>query len=543
MILVTFTDTSGVHRISDEVCQLTNQWKSRVISIDSLQLAVKDYAGGYVDLLVASITFSLELFEDNWVPDKSCTITVQVTETTEAAAITLFSGKAQRQSITQDSVVYRMYLAEYTNVIPSTIWIDGTLNEIFTTYSAVLGLTLNTVYSRNPSPDIYEQILEGESVIELLNKFAIITNHYFWISNGTLYLADMMADYGTDTLTYKKAFRFGYNDLPAYKRFESENVRKYSIASSQGCGEIEQSDVALSTERFYLRIGNNSGNDESWHINEARIPYETARTYMIKAKARRISGSGTLSIGFCGFSSDKATILDTANPTGHTVQAQHFAAANGASTGSDWVEYTGYASQWATYGESGPNPSISDPLLMQLDVAYIAPIVGVNISGQAGIFDIDFIAIYEVDSEGLILQELFYEEFTSGTFIYNWWNAAGTTNYEISTSIAESKANIESHLGNRKTLLESIRCSITLPLISDNIPTMGQKIQWLDKTTGPANSSGNILSTVCWIRVRNISFDLNQFEITLEGEGEIIPGNKVFFGTDEVLFGTDEVYF
>ena len=145
------------------------------------------------------------------------------------------------------------------------------------------------------------------------------------------------------------------------------------------------------------------------------------------------------------------------------------------------------------------------------------PVLIFNSSAAAGVMDLDFVGIYEVDSSGNILEELLYQDFTESAQLWEWSNYSGNGNRGIYTSISASISAMATHLGNRKTIMESPRATISMPLIAANVASPGQKISWTDESVCP--DAATALSVTAWIRVRGIRFDLDKNRITYEGEG------------------------
>jgi len=525
MILVEFTINSVVNRISDEYCYLTHQWVRKIKDLTPPRYSIKSYVGGYVEPESGKIVLSPDLFASDYPPPVSCAISIYITDTTEEAAVLMFSGTAHLESIGQSEISYGLFGEEYSLTLSEKTYIDDTLSDVFDTYcaSAYLGLTLNTTYARVTQPSVYNVFEEGEIVIDMLSKLAEATNHLFYIKNGTLYLVDMLLSNGSALTPGIRIYPPEYKYLPAYKQYTSEAIKKYKLAGSYAYGTVESSDVANSIEHLYGRVGNNSGNDQLWLMPQAFfIAYEANKYYMMKVKVRRPAGTGTFVAGFLGYASDRTTIVDRNGGTNYALACWH--CANNASLDDvDWTISTGYSKDWSDPATYIPAPNIASPGTMYdaslgaVITEYIRPVLVFNSSSAAGIMDIDFVAVYEVDSNGLILEELFYDDFTEG-FNFSWYNYSGSGNRGIYTSVVASASAMATHLGNRKTILERPQITLKMDLLAANVPVPGQPITFTDTMVPPDNSVAGIDAT---LYTRNISFDLANYKIIVSGDGVI----------------------
>jgi len=76
----------------------------------------------------------------------------------------------------------------------------------------------------------------------------------------------------------------------------------------------------------------------------------------------------------------------------------------------------------------------------------------------------------------------------------------------------DTQANVESALDDIVTIWDKPRAQLRLPLLGD-IPKPGEKISWTDTAQGQDMDM--------WTRARNITFDINNEEVIVEGEGAI----------------------
>jgi hypothetical protein len=115
MMLVEITINGTLHRVSDEQQELTHPWDRLVDGLSAPQLSLDQAYGGYCRVNYGKIDFNPELFDEDWPPPISCTITIKHTETTEEAAVTLIDAVAHigAGGITEDTISYNLFRATY----------------------------------------------------------------------------------------------------------------------------------------------------------------------------------------------------------------------------------------------------------------------------------------------------------------------------------------------------------------------------------------------------------------------------------------------
>ena len=179
---------------------------------------------------------------------------------------------------------------------------------------------------------------------------------------------------------------------------------------------------------------------------------------------------------------------------------------------------TGYTRATSAPASIAEAPIVSSPGTMYTGTAYIRPVIILNSSAAAGVMDLDYIAIYEVDGDGNILEEILYNDLTDSAQLWEWTNVSGSGNRGIYTSVAASASAMATHLGNRKTILERPQITLKMDLLAANVPVPGQPITFTDTMAPPDNSVAGIDVT---LYTRNISFDLANYKIIVSGDGVI----------------------
>ena len=82
----------------------------------------------------------------------------------------------------------------------------------------------------------------------------------------------------------------------------------------------------------------------------------------------------------------------------------------------------------------------------------------------------------------------------------------------LPTEYADTEARINTALDNIIAVRNKAKCRLRMPFLG-SLPTPGKKISWTDTSLGE--------STDAYIRARTISFDFEEEEVIIEGEGEL----------------------
>jgi len=180
-------------------------------------------------------------------------------------------------------------------------------------------------------------------------------------------------------------------------------------------------DVSSQMGGKFLRIGNNSGNDNIYSVHSRRIPFNPNKLYKMRVRARRTAGSGTFYCGVAGVASDGNTYVNTAG--NDTLSSQHYVVAVAANPPTTWTEYIGYVQGW---GSPTGNYGIS-PAKLHADVRYMRPIILANYPSLPGIVEVDFIEFTEYDwpsVAGLYLTPL-YSGYWTGSAWRSYFDSGG----------------------------------------------------------------------------------------------------------------------
>lgn len=158
-----------------------------------------------------------------------------------------------------------------------------------------------------------------------------------------------------------------------------------------GGGELNHSATDGVTGGGKLKVGDSSGDDEAWLIHRKLIPFDPKRTYRIKARIKRPSGSGTIYVGFAGVGEDGTTLVNASGADTHS--SQHYHCASNSIPGGSWTEFEGFTEgHGATVGTTAIG-TLASPGEMHPDVRYLRPLILVNYNAAVGQTDIDSLVI------------------------------------------------------------------------------------------------------------------------------------------------------
>ena len=237
MLLVEFDINASTNYLSQEGINLTHWWDNKIISFTPPIRKTSKIYGGYCGLEYGSISFSPDLFDGDWPPPISEEITVKYTATNEAAAETIFTGKAHLKSITKKEVKYDIFDQAFTaEVAKSTAYADTLVNVMTTLCGAgILNLTINTTNARGASPAVSYTTPNDILAIKLADKMCAFFSHFFYIEGSTLYLCDMLSDNGTRTMTEFDFFSANYTyETPIATISDSDDTTTQTSAYNYG---------------------------------------------------------------------------------------------------------------------------------------------------------------------------------------------------------------------------------------------------------------------------------------------------------------------
>lgn len=207
-----------------------------------------------------------------------------------------------------------------------------------------------------------------------------------WIrvgADGTYVHIDDTIAGGMYTKSYQETFENKAN-LPA----------GHIVALSNPSVELSIEAEGGVTGGKFLRVGNNSGTDNTLVIAYKSIPFNTTgRLYRVRARIRRTAGSTTFSLGVAG---RDETDGHWVNALGNDTTAyQCLCGPNEEAATGEWADYVGYFSGIAAEGDQDTHSHPRRPAALHADVRYVRALVSVNEYG-AGTYDIDELVVEPV---------------------------------------------------------------------------------------------------------------------------------------------------
>jgi hypothetical protein len=126
-------------------------------------------------------------------------------------------------------------------------------------------------------------------------------------------------------------------------------------------------------------------------VNAVNIPYDPSKTYRIRLRVRKLSGTGTVSAGVVGITANGVTKVATSGA--NTFADPHFTCMKEDTPSSSWGLFTG----WFKGVTSSPLiPPSTDPTLpkaLKEGIKYIRPFIHMNVGGGTAVIEVDDITI------------------------------------------------------------------------------------------------------------------------------------------------------
>lgn len=233
-LLLKLTIGGETVRVSNEAAALTHFWDPYVSSAGSIKWAMAEDYGGHVKVDFSNFSLLPAVFDNNWPAPASIEAEILYTDSTEEAAVTLFSGTVHTAGLNRESNDYELFGEDIDSTVTDQLFND-TLVNIFATYtgSSYLNLTLDTTAARSPSPAI--KYTASGQLLDILSDIAKFFTHGFKILDGTLYLIDMKTDNGSRAFDEFDFEPVNYRDpMPISK----VTAGAYSVAGSYSYGDV-----------------------------------------------------------------------------------------------------------------------------------------------------------------------------------------------------------------------------------------------------------------------------------------------------------------
>ena len=200
-------------------------------------------------------------------------------------------------------------------------------------------------------------------------------------------LADINADERYELTTVSAAvFTETWDDANALSQWEVYSTPSELVISS-GIG---------SAGGNALTIGNNSGNDQSWIISNRLIPFDGGKTYRMRVRTLRNSGTGVVYFGFVGVAADGVTLVNVSGANSYS--SQHYHTANGLSPSTLWTEYVGYTKGFGATVGTAIVGTVDAPGQMHPNVRYLRPMILANYNAQTGQTVVDMVTVEAISA-------------------------------------------------------------------------------------------------------------------------------------------------
>jgi hypothetical protein len=195
--------------------------------------------------------------------------------------------------------------------------------------------------------------------------------------------------------TFGKVWRETFDSYTAI----SDVTDRYEDINSTASGAELSLETGGTAGNQFLRIGNNTGNDEYCLVHSGpSIPYNPNSTYRIGFRAKQPTGSGTVSMGVVGRNAADDDFIDSDGDTGGSFDPFDcfFRAGENVTLTTSFVDYEGYFSGTSATPLSQAADTPTGALELHTDCKYFRPYITVNETDQAGQVDIDEIWIEEM---------------------------------------------------------------------------------------------------------------------------------------------------
>jgi|GEM_PF-584864 len=162
-------------------------------------------------------------------------------------------------------------------------------------------------------------------------------------------------------------------------------------------GEVTRADDASALGGKVYRFGNNAGNDHVNAKSRAKLPFDQTKTYRIRARYRRNSGTGTIYCALFGIAADGVSHVNSSNTVTSDAGSSNYFVINQAPALNVWQEVTVYVKGRAAGAATG-SWTLDSPRQVPNATAYISVQFLANYSNAAGVVDLDYLIIEDADA-------------------------------------------------------------------------------------------------------------------------------------------------
>ncbi|MFY6099430.1 TipJ family phage tail tip protein [Acinetobacter baumannii] len=265
-----------------------------------------------------------------------------------AAAITNLTNTVTQQGNT---------LTSHTNSITS-------LNNIITSINGILNTKANT----SAVSDLDSRVTDAEGKITAnTSSITSLTANLKSTSNGITMSASIDVDPDSEWIYWTKN------------------------------GEVARADDTTALGGKVYRFGNNAGNDHVNARSKAKLPFDQNKTYRIRARYRRVSGTGTIYCAVFGIAKDGVSHVNSSNTVTTDAGSSNYFVSNQAPALNVWQEVTAYVKGRAAGAATG-GWTLDNPRQLPNATAFISVQFLANYSNAAGITELDYLIIEDADA-------------------------------------------------------------------------------------------------------------------------------------------------
>ncbi|MFA3525404.1 phage tail protein [Acinetobacter baumannii] len=161
--------------------------------------------------------------------------------------------------------------------------------------------------------------------------------------------------------------------------------------------EVVRADDTSALGGKVYRFGNNAGNDHVNARSKAKLPFDQNKTYRIRARYRRVSGTGTIYCAVFGIAKDGVSHVNSSNTVTTDAGSSNYFVTNQAPALNAWQEVTVYVKGRAAGAATG-GWTLDNPRQLPNATAFISVQFLANYSSAAGEVDLDYLIIEDADA-------------------------------------------------------------------------------------------------------------------------------------------------
>ncbi|WP_227504087.1 TipJ family phage tail tip protein, partial [Acinetobacter baumannii] len=162
-------------------------------------------------------------------------------------------------------------------------------------------------------------------------------------------------------------------------------------------GEVTRADDTSALGGKVYRFGNNADNDHVNARSKAKLPFDQNKTYRIRARYRRVSGTGTIYCAVFGIAKDGVSHVNSSNTVTTGAGSSNYFVSNQAPALNVWQEVTVYVKGRAAGAATG-GWTLDNPRQLPNATAFISVQFLANYSNAAGITELDYLIIEDADA-------------------------------------------------------------------------------------------------------------------------------------------------